>query len=387
MTSTLRSTLRHALPWLAASFAPPVGAADGSAWQWGAGYKFDALHASAPAGTAVMGHLSLRADADAERAFGWTATTLHAEALVDHGGKLNRRVGSLQGLSNIEVSDNAARLYSLWLQRQLTPEVSALIGLYDLNSEFYATEASGLLIHPAFGIGSEMAQSGRNGPSIFPNLSLGLRVKAALGGGGYVQAALLDGVPGDPARPGATTVRLGGGDGALLVAEAGWQGGDAALPVRWALGGWTYTRPSPRIDGSGDGRQRGVYALAQGALIDRAEGRTTGFVRAGLAEPRLHASLAAWDAGVLVDRPFGANGPAAFTAGLAVAVLGRAYRNSASGAPLAAREAALETSLRWQLSKQIAVQPLLQRVVKVGGQPGVAATVAGLRIEWSLGND
>ena len=362
------------------------------AWTWDGIYKVDLLQSGTTRG--AIGNLGLRATADAGALFGWDDTTLHAELLWNHGSKPNRRIGTTQGISNLEVAESAARIYATWIQHEYKASgTSVLFGLYDLNSEFYATDASGLLIHPSFGIGIDFSQSGRNGPSIFPNLGLALRAKQQLGSGGYyLQGALIDGVPGDPEHPGRTTIRLSRNDGALLVAEFGWQerGDEGPKPGHWGIGSWRYTQRTDRVGGSGSGSERnqGVYALAQGVLIEAEHGRTTVFARAGAANRRINAVDLGMEAGVLVDRPFGKDGPSALTAGIAVARYGRAHRHAAqaaTGVALAAHETALEVGARWQLSPALALQPLLQQVWNTGGRRAAKETMAGLRLEWSFG--
>ena len=46
---------------------------------------------------------------------------------------------------------------------------SILIGRYDLNTEFYRLQSAGLFLNSSFGVGPEFSQSGRSGPSIYPN--------------------------------------------------------------------------------------------------------------------------------------------------------------------------------------------------------------------------
>ena len=363
--------------------------AEKAPWSWDMGYKADLLHRRVEGvrGNDAVGNYGLRVNADAGALFGWDGVTLHTEALLNHGGKPNRHVGSTQGITNLEVAESAGRLYATWLEKDFGDGTALLAGLYDLNSDFYATSASGLLIHPSFGIGIDFSQSGRNGPSIFPNLGLALRGKMQLGSSHYAQIAVIDGVPGDPAHPGRTTVRLSKHEGALLVGEAGWQprGADGPLPERAGIGLWGYTQRSDRLDGTGTERNHGVYALAQALLRDSIDARTTGFVRAGLANRRINAVETGADAGVLVERPFGDRGPAALTAGLAVARYGRAHRDARAldGTATASHETALEIGARWQPWGGVAVQPLIQRIWNVGGQPGVHATIAGLRLEWA----
>lgn len=338
----------------------------------------------------ALGHLDVRLGIDAAKLFGWPGTTLRVEAIADEGGKPNGRVGTVQGISNIEVRQNALRLYSTWIETELRPGMKALIGLYDLNSEFYATDASSTLIHPAFGIGAELGQTGGNGPSIFPALSLGVRLKAQAASGLYAQGAVLDAVPGDPDHPGRTEVRLSRGEGVLLVVEAGWQenGADGPGPRHWGLGVWDYSRPAPRIDGGGTARNIGAYGLAQGVLIDASHGRTLGFLRAGLASGRVNALDAALDAGLMIERPWGLRGPASLSVGVAVARLGREHRDAEAIAGRALRplEAALELDLRWRLRPGLAMQPLVQRAWNAAGRPGSAATIFGVRWIWSPGD-
>lgn len=252
------------------------------------------------------------------------------------------------------------------------------------------------MIHPSFGIGIDFSQSGRNGPSIFPNLGLALRAKVQHDGGYYSQAALIDAVPGEPDHPGRTVLRLSRKEGALVVGEVGWQqadsasaasadGADAAKLGHWAFGAWSYTQRSDTQDGSGREPNHGVYALAQTVLHSGPVARTTGFVRAGLANRRINAVDLAFDAGVLIERPFGEAGPRAITAGVAVARFGRPYRDAATS-PVAACETAFEVGARWQPWPSLAMQPLLQRTWNAGGRPGDHATLIGARIEWSPGS-
>ena len=102
--------------------------------------------------------------------------------LNNSGGAPNDVAGTLQGVDNIEVRTPRLRLFELWLEQSLGP-ASVRAGLYNLNSEFYADDAAGQLLAPAFGIGSELAATGPNGPSIFPSTALGVRLNVDLGKG------------------------------------------------------------------------------------------------------------------------------------------------------------------------------------------------------------
>ena len=75
-----------------------------------------------------------------------------------------------------------------------------LVGLYDLNTEFDALESAGLFLNSSQGIGPEFAQSGLNGPSIFPTTTLGLRAKWAPGSRFYLESVVLNGLAGSEVR-------------------------------------------------------------------------------------------------------------------------------------------------------------------------------------------
>src|SRR3546814_8879648 len=68
----------------------------------------------------------------------------------------------------------ALRLYEAWIDQKIGDAASVRIGLYDLNSEFGALDTAGFFVSSPHGIGTDFAQSGRNGPSIFPATSLEL---------------------------------------------------------------------------------------------------------------------------------------------------------------------------------------------------------------------
>jgi carbohydrate-selective porin OprB len=189
---------------------------------------------------------------------GWPGLTAFAYGLGNQGGAPSTLVGDAQVTSNIE-APLSWRLYEAWLQQTLGTRASVLVGLYDLNAEFDVNRTGSLFLNSAHGIGTPFGLSGRNGPSIFPVTSLAVRARVRVARRGHVQAAVLDGVPGDPADPGGTVVRFGEDDGVLVASEVGvYLGGDSPAraavvdrtidvdaPGKLALGAWTYTTPLP----------------------------------------------------------------------------------------------------------------------------------------------
>ena len=111
--------------------------------------------------TTALGNLDLKLTVDAEKLFGWQGARFFLYGLADHGGKPNaHNVGSAQGIDNIEVSTNTAKLYQAWVEKNFWEgRASVLVGLYDLNSEFYVSDTASLFLNPSPGIGPDFQRS------------------------------------------------------------------------------------------------------------------------------------------------------------------------------------------------------------------------------------
>jgi len=335
----------------------------------------------------ALDNLDVIVDGDLETLVGWRGATVHGYLLNNSGGMPNDLAGTLQGVDNIEVGRPRARLYELWLQTRFAGQRgSALAGLYDLNSEFYATEASGLLLAPPFGIGSEFASTGPNGPSIFPSTALAVRVKVEGGKGRYVQAAALNahaGTLGDPEGPSTAF-----DNGALLIAEAG-------VGDRWRLaaGGWFYTERQPdlrTLDASGEpalSKARGGYLLAEYPFVDGGEtGRSArGFARLGFSDGDTTPFSSGWQAGVLVERVFASRPDSAFSIGAEQGRLSSKQRANTLDAGLApARaESSVEVTYSDKLAPRVALQPDLQVIRRAGGDED-ARTVVVMALRMTI---
>jgi porin len=254
-----------------------------------------------------LDNLSIQLDGDLERAVGWRGARMHVSGLYNGGGEPNALAGTLQGVDNIEVGQQGARLFEAWIEQDLGGSASLLAGLYDLNSEFYATETSGLLIAPPFGIGSELASTGPNGPAIFPSSSLAARLRVGDSDGLYGQIAVVNADARTLGDHGGVDTSLD--EGVLGIAEAGMGG-----PVRYALGVWRYDQRQDDIrDLTPDGDPvhslaQGAYALAEGKIYGDSEdgARIDAFARLGLSDGDTTDFKGGWQAGVLMQRIFAA---------------------------------------------------------------------------------
>lgn len=345
-------------------------------------------------GTRYLDNLDLKLAFDLERFAGVSGTRLFLYGLYNNGARFSEDLAG-DGLivSNIETGVQAARLYEAWLEHG-GAWGSLKVGLYDLNSEFDSLDAAGLFIGSAHGIGTDLAQTAENGPSIFPFTSLGGRLAAEIGDGLTIRAAILDGVAGDPARPKRTAIKWRKGDGALMIGETDWRFGSARL----LAGYWRYTARyedrllsaiagAPREARGNDGWYLRGEARVSGAAAEGAR-RLDVFARFGRASGRFNAfssfyALGAVYSGLVSSRPNDRFGLA-----VAWAEASRNARAAAAlqSAPIHPREVVIEATYRLELADWLALQPDLQYVIHPSSAPNLKDALAfGLRFEiaWS----
>ena len=332
----------------------------------------------------VLDDLQVSADLDLEKAVGWKGANAHILLLNNSGATPNDDAGTLQGVDNIEVTRQRARLFEAWVEQGFSDRGSVRAGLYNLNSEFYANDSAGLLLAPAFGIGSELAATGPNGPSIFPSTALAVRVRWTPNENVYAQAAVLNanaGVLGDPGG-----VHTSFDNGVLVIAEGGWQGRGKV-----AFGTWRYTDKQDDIRAlmpTGDpvhSTAKGAYVLLERQLTsggDDAVRKTTAFARLGVSDGDTTAFKGGWQAGVLVEHLFESRPDSAFSVGVNQAFLSGKFRNNAfdAGQRLERAESAIEVTYSDKVGP-VRIQPDLQYVKDPGADGGVGhALVATLRV-------
>lgn len=358
-------------------------------------------------GTTVLGNLDVNFGFDLDKLVGWGGTSVGLHGIASHGGKPNADyVGSSQGIDNIEVDTNTAKILQAWIQKQfLNEKLSALFGLYDLNSEFYINHSTGIFLHPSPGIGSELAQTGLNGPSVFPTSSVGLRVGYLPTPETYVQAVILDGVPGDPDNPRGTHIQFNDGDGALRVVEAGYipgkvQGGEPASPGqtdKYAVGVWSYTSRFADlvdVDGVDDPLMRkgnrGFYVLAERTLHRRTrnpDSHADGFIRYGRANADFNQFSSYFQTGLVFSGMVPGRSEDQFAVSYSTACTGDKYRLAASnaGAEATSHESVWEATYRAHMAPWLSIQPNIQYVINPGADAQIKnSTVLGVRFEMSM---
>lgn len=291
-------------------------------------------------------------------------------------------VGDLQGVSNIDAGGDA-RVYEAWYEFA-TAGWSLRTGLYDLNSEFDAGEAGSFFINSSHGIGPDFAQTGENGPGIFPVTGLAARVMWR-DEGVRAKLVIMDGVPGDPTNPRSNEIHLSGDEGALVVAELD---GEFEQRARLWGGVWHYTADfeTPFQPGQVSDRNSGWY-LGYEQRFRLADRGMHAFVRIGEANETLNAIRDYVGAGLVVDAPFPSRPDDRLGLALASAGVGDPYRRQleADGEGTTRRETVWELSYRAMLNDHFVLQPDVQWVVSPAATDSIGdALVFTLRVEWAL---
>lgn len=346
-------------------------------------------------GSNYMDNLDVKFDLDGEKIFGIKGNKMLVYFISNAGGETNGdRIGSVEGMDNLEVTTNAVKLYELWMEQSfMEDQLSVLVGLHDLNAEFAVTDLSANFIKPTMQVMQTFAQSGQNGPSIFPSTSLAGRVRISPTEESYISAAVFDGVPGNPAHPRATRIDLNDNDGLLLIAEAGItpKAPDQkdSTPNKVALGAWTYTEDMDDVvdvDASGNPEKRtmsGAYLLSSYQFYhDAAAGRDLGaFLRAGLADG--DTAQVSWDyeLGVVANGWVPNRPDAEIGVGFTQAHNGNKYVRSVGGVA-DDNEYGMELYYRDTVTNGITIQPDVQYIINPGSDTVTDdALVVGVRVD------
>jgi porin len=238
-----------------------------------------------------------------------------------------------------------------------------------------------------------MAGTGQNGPSIFPTTSFGVRVKAEQAGY-YLQAAILDGVPGDPNNPHGTHVQFNKGDGALDVIEAAipLSAAEHAHDNKLALGVWHYTaRFDDLIDVDINGNpirrvSHGYYAMMEKVLRYRpgsGQESINGFVRAGKTDGNTFQFDMSWSTGLVFSGLFAGRGQDQLGIAYAQERNGEKWRIY-TGNPTVF-ERSLELTYRYRAMQGLVLQPVAQYLINHSSDPARDKSWwLGVRFELSL---
>jgi len=326
----------------------------------------------------ALGNTDLTFTLDSAKANLWEGGTFFMYFLGNYGKDPSTIVGDAQVSNNIEAYDTF-KLYEAWYNHDLNDgKVSVLVGLHDLNSEFYSLDTSGNLINSSFGVGPDVSQVG---PSIFSTTSLAARVRVLPSENLYVAAAVYDGVPGDPQNARGTRIKFDSGDGLFSVVEAGISGNEENL-MKLALGGWYHTASFEDVSGNQRDRNYGGYSIGEKKLWseeDAAQG-LAGFFQYGSPASARNVYDRYFGVGLAYTGLVPYRDEDVLSLGLAQANFGNNFRKANEG--IGASEKAYEVNYRVQVSPSVAISPDVQFIVDPIGDSSVNdAVVATVRTE------
>jgi porin len=320
---------------------------------------------------------------DTESLWGHSGGTIFLFGAYTSGDDPGVLTGSIHAPSNL-AADEDWRLLEAWYEQRLGDGRTAILGgVYAVDSEFDAKATAEVFTNGAFGTGLDWSESGAEGPGIFPQTGLGIRLRHAFNTQMSARVALVDGAPTGGSF--SDRLRVGGNEGAFLISEFEYQPAGVAQH-RFAAGGWTYSEDQERFDGRGDtDRSAGAYAFWEGTLYSDPEnpGRTlSSFVRLGLSteatnpvSEHLSGGIAA--AGLLPSRSGDITGlgisHGRFSAWVADEVPGSADS-----------ETVVELTHAMQVTGHLLVQPVLQYLINPLDAAGKDAFLFGLRVSIGI---
>ncbi|WCM25897.1 carbohydrate porin [Sphingomonas sp. QA11] len=302
------------------------------------------------------------------------------------------KVGGVQSISASEAQPAATRLYEAWLQQEILQGRGGVkAGFVDINTTFDVQETAALFLNASHGIGPDLSDTGRNGPSDYPTPALAMTAFYRPADGWTVQLGIFDGVAGAPDHKAAfLAVKL---EGALIVGQVEKRFGDAA---RVEVGAWTYTASFPALDQGPAGTapralhgNSGLYGLVEGRLLnapgDR-EGGLSGWVRIGIANGAINEIDRYLGAGLVYTGLIKGRDKDEVGIAIARAGFGSPARSAEArlGNDLGSTETDLELTYRYAFKDWLNIQPDIQYVIDPHADRHLPnALVFGLRFAFT----
>ncbi len=320
-------------------------------------------------------NMDIAAFIDANELLGLRNTNMFFYVIGNGGADPTDFIGDFQGTSNIEAPDSW-KLYELWMDIFLNQQRTNLkFGIMDLNAEFYVTENATSFVNSSFGIGAEIAQTGINGPSIFPVTALALRLKHQFNEEKYLQLAVFDAVAGNPRDLTGTHIHwIDPDEGFLMIGEMGSvrPASNDNLFQKLAVGAWHYTAKFDVIGKPGIKKRgnQGIYLIAEQQIRQNPiypEKGITLFANFGLTKSEFNPIQIFYNGGLVCQ---GLNLVKGDQAGLAftTVIAGNAYMKMLESTQVSAsrHETVVEWFYRFTPASWLLLQPDVQWVINPG---------------------
>lgn len=331
---------------------------------------------------------------DLQRLIGLPNTIVFVRGLGMYGQDPGEGTGSLNAPSNLANDVGTTRLFEGWIEPSFFDEmISIRAGMYAVDTEFDVKETAAVFMNGGFGTGVDLSQSGRNGPCIYATACLGARVAFHPTPNYYVQAAIVDGVAGNPNNPYGTHIILSRDDGYLVLGEVGYtRGVDEGGFIHAALGAWYYSRPFDNlleVDANGNPVQTfgkpGVYALLEGSLYTEPGKPTEGlsaFARVGMADQNVNQIQYYVSGGFAYTGPFPGRDEDVAAIGVSVPINGSRYKTAQelAGTTVEDAEYAIEATYWVPVFPWLSMQVDVQYIINPSTDPTIDdVLVLGMR--------
>ncbi len=331
----------------------------------------------------VLGNLDVRALLDAEKKWGWTGTTFMFYGLGNHlkaGSAPSELIGDTQITNNIEAKIDDFKLYEAYVLKKFDwYGTSILFGLHDLNTEFYSTESSTTLLNSSFGVGKEFAQTGTNGPSIFPYTAPSLRLRIEPSKTTFAQIAIFNAQAGNPDHLKGLHVDATSSEGFLYIAETGTAAENKGVSSKYSIGAWTYSKKMAAINGGTDKSSTGAYGLIDHGFSED----FSVFLRYGFANTEVSPVQSDVGAGFLLKSPLAGHKNDKLSFAITQASAGSDYKKI--NIDLENAETTLELTYKAELIEGLFVQPDVQYVMNPSFSKTLDPALAGtIRFEFNF---
>ena len=185
-------------------------------------------------GAGYDGRFGIIMDGDLEKLAGWSGAKVHASIHSIFGTQYSAaNLDNLMLVSNVEAPPTV-RLFSLWIEQNLTSRINLRVGQFTAAQEFIVSKNADLFINSTFGWPMLNTQDLPSGGPNYPEAALGGRLQVTFNDQFILRAAIFDG---DPAGSGSnnpiTTDKYGVAfrvnDPPFMIVEAVYGYGGARL--------------------------------------------------------------------------------------------------------------------------------------------------------------
>lgn len=251
-------------------------------------------------------------------------------------------IGDSQVASNIEAQPNNIRLYDIWYRQDFRSIPLRLhFGIINANDYFNVTDSASTLLNSSFGIAAAVAS---NAPfSLYPKPGYGAVARYSFGSTKFV-AGVFSGNPQNHS--------LQFDSGTLSIAE--WQQ-SLTQSTAFKVGGWECQCKNEQ-NSLPKTSTRGIYGSFEHTVVTASKNQYTFFLRAAMSSGKTTVVPHSFALGINYPGIFSSRPDDVFSAGLTQAQF--------ESAPA---ETSYEVTYKWQLSKNVNVQPDYQFISHPNG--------------------